>query len=250
MTRRWLLGLLAATALWACGPRSEHARVSVAPSLRWAHGPSRPEAPVLVLVHGLGDTPEGILSLAGALQLEVEPHAPQAPAPWNKGFSWFSPGAASQDPAELCAEVQVAADRIAEDLRRLDLSNKGRRKVALTGFSQGGILAFQLAFRHGELFDVVAPLAGHIPAPCLPSGRPGPTTPQVVAFHGEADPLLPVGNVRDGIDTLARQGWPARLLTYPALTHQVSRALVEDLSQSLENELSGPPTPAPAVSPP
>ena len=249
MKSRWLVGLLAVAALWACGPRPERARVAVAPSLRWAHGPSRPEAPVLVLVHGLGDTPEGILSLTGALQLEVEAHAPQAPAPWNKGFSWFSPGAASQDPAELCTEVQAAADRIAEDLRRLDLSNSGRRKVALTGFSQGGILAFQLAFRHGDLFDVVAPLAGHIPAPCLPSGGPDPTTPPVVAFHGDADPLLPVGNVRDGIDALARQGWPARLLSYPKLTHQVSRALVEDLSQSLENGLSGEAS-APAVLPP
>lgn len=239
MQTRWLTVVLAT--LLACRPRVNPDHAAVAPRLQWAQGPEAPDTPVVVVLHGLGDTPQGILRLASALSLEHEAHAPQAPTPWRGGFSWFSPGATSQDPATLCAEIQSAADGIADDLRQLDLSEGGKRKVALTGFSQGGILAFQLAFRHGELFDLVAPLAGHVPGPCLPEEGPHPSSPPLRAFHGQADGVLPVENVRASIEGLTSRGWSARLQTYPALGHQISSQLVGDLSQTLREGLAGPP---------
>ncbi len=239
------MAFLGVASVAGCEHRPGPERPPAQPTLKWVRGNPDSEAPILVVLHGLGDTPEGILRLAEALPFPHEAHAPQAPSAWGEGFAWFAPGAASQDPQTLCADVRAAADQIAEDLRRLDLSASGRRAVGLTGFSQGGMLAFELAFRHGDLFEVVAPLAGHIPAPCLPSAG-SLRAPTLLAFHGEADPLLPVDNVQAGVASLAQQGWPVRLRTYPGLTHQVSPALLGDLARGLEHHLGpSPPKPSP-----
>lgn len=229
---------LALVLLAACA-RVEPPSPPPALSLDWSRGPANDGAPVLVLLHGLGDSPDGILGLVDALSVPVEAVAPRAPDPWNRGYSWFTPGAAKADPDTFCAETRAAASRVAADLEVLDLDEGGTRPVVLTGFSQGGILSFQLAFSHPSLFDAVAPLAGYVPGPCLPAGAPLAQAPPLTAFHGDADPLLPVDNVREAVSTLEAAGWRAELRTYPGLEHRLSPALVADLSDVISKAKSG-----------
>ena len=196
----------------------------------WKEGP-RPagDAAVLVVIHGLGDRPAGILPLVVG-----------APIPAGNGWSWFSGGAALQDPDAFCAELRQAADALAADLVALDLSHGGSRPVGVTGFSQGGMLAWMLALHHPEHIDAALPLAGYLPRPCLPTGPPPTSAPPVRAFHGEADDRLPVQNQRDAVTALRAQGWDATLQTYPGVKHHLNAEIQADLFSALSDLL--PPT--------
>lgn len=196
----------------------------------WKEGPrAAPNAPVLVVLHGMGDRPEGILPVVYDYPGSLQALAPRAPNAYNMGWSWFSGPASLQDAGAFCDEVRAAAARLALDIEALDLDAGGHRQVGVTGFSQGGMLALALAFNHPEVVDVALPMAGHVPGPCMPTGGPPQGAPPIRAFHGDSDDRLPYAAMRDTVDRLTAQGWDIELATYPGVGHQVSRQMQADL---------------------
>lgn len=233
---------MALAALWlGCSgrPAIEPGPAPGAPALRapapaiqhvWREGP-RPDGPAaaLVVIHGMGDRPAGILPLVVGAPVPLQALAPQARTPAGSGWSWFSGGAAGRDPEQLCAELRSAADALASDLVALDLSQGGARRVGVTGFSQGGMLAWMLALHHPESIDAALPIAGYLPAPCMPDGGPPASAPPIRAFHGEADDRLPVQNQREVVAALQEQGWDVSLQTYPGVKHHLNAQMQADL---------------------
>jgi predicted esterase len=90
-----------------------------------------------------------------------------------------------------------------------------------------------LALHHPDHVDAALPLAGFVPAPCLPSGPPPASAPPVRAFHGDADDRLPVQNQRDVVAALQAQGWDAALRTYPGVRHHLNAEIQADLFSAL-----------------
>ncbi len=202
----------------------------------WTDGPAAsPPAPLVVVLHGLGDRPEGILPLLRGYPSPMQATAPRAPSAFGQGWTWFSSPAAGQDPVRFCAEIRAASDRIAADLRA-DGQGRGR-KTAVTGFSQGGMLAFQLALDHPDLFDLALPISGFVPTPCLPDGPPPAGAAPIVAFHGEADDRVPFAAAQAAVTQLQALGWDVRLVPYPGLGHQISPAMQQDLFATLASGL-------------
>ncbi|MFO7565984.1 MAG: alpha/beta fold hydrolase, partial [Enhygromyxa sp.] len=153
------------------------------------------ELPMLVAIHGLGDSPEGFSSLLEGFDRPVRVILPRALDPHEPGWSWFPIRARDKDVEKLAAGIERAADALAPAIAELAEQRPTLGKPIVTGFSQGGMLAFCLAVHHGELFSAAFPLGGWLPPPLWPKSAAAgdappsapPSAPPIIAFHGDED---------------------------------------------------------------
>lgn len=196
-----------------------------------------PALPLVVAIHGLGDRPESLLAMVEACKLPIRVVAPRGPDPAGDGFSWFDV-AFGPDGATFDAEgIARSADRLAALIDDLKHTRTIPGPVVITGFSQGGILSFAVAVRHPETVGTALPLAGGLPEALvlpdrLPAGSPA-GHPVIHAFHGGADPLLPVGPTRTLVDHLAAAGYTADLTVFEGVEHTVPQAMHAAMCQAV-----------------
>ncbi len=101
-------------------------------------------------------------------------------------------------------------------------------RISLTGLSQGGHGAWVLGARHAGLWAAIAPVCGYAGSP-LPDetafhgpvselARPIASTP-VWAFHGEADPVVPVVATLEMVAAIRSAGGDPKATIYPGVKH-------------------------------
>lgn len=88
-------------------------------------------------------------------------------------------------------------------------------RVYLTGLSMGGHAAWSLAVDQPHRFAAVAPICGHGDPRRAGRMRRLP----IWAFHGEADPVVPLAASRAMVDAVRRCGGEARLTVYRGAGH-------------------------------
>lgn len=190
------------------------------------------DAPIVVAIHGRGDSPKNFRELYKRFGGKVRLLVPKAYTPFHTGFSWFDLHEGMTD-AELGASVGGALER----LHRAVASLVGGKRYIVTGFSQGGILSYGFAARYPAEVRCALPVAGSLPGPLLP----GPKQPaaKTRAFHGEADDVIAAKWGLATVETFKREGADARLTTYPGLGHSISDALLADYFAALAECVDG-----------
>lgn len=209
---------------------------------------------VLLLLHGRGGTPEGMLPLAEALgAAELGRGGAAVLAPAARGNSWyphsFMAPLAHNQPALDSALAMLEA--LLEDVEAAGVASE---RVVLVGFSQGACLASEfvarrprrygalLAFSGGLIGPPGAPLGGFDPdrAPerSRPPGDPAPDDPATgeaavrpasgglagtPVFLGcsDRDPHIPEERVRESAEALARLGGAVTTRIYPDMAHTI-----------------------------
>lgn len=236
---------------------------SPAPSARYASAadmeylevihvpPNRPEAarpgpdaqlPMLIAIHGLGDTPENFQHVISDLPVTVRVIIPRGLDPVDDGFSWFPLRARSQDVAGLSKGISSAADRLARLIAELQRSRPTTGRPVVTGFSQGGMLSFALAVYHPEVIAMAVPVSGWLPPPLWPSALPERRPlPKIVALHGEADAAVKFIPTREAVEHLEKLGWPAILKPYPEVGHAIPPKMRRELYLQLQHALEATP---------
>lgn len=189
--------------------------------------------PLLIVLHGLGDSPEQFSTLFAGLDVPVRLIAPRAPDAWDVGTSWFP----IDDPKRAPAVIAARAELIAKLVEYLGATRAVRGKPIVTGFSQGGYLSFALAARHNAHFASALPIAGALPA-ALPPPKKARAGFRVIAFHGEADQRVPYAEGERAVAKLKSAGVHATLTSYPKLAHAISPALERDYMAALREELA------------
>jgi phospholipase/carboxylesterase len=202
--------------------------------------------PTIVAIHGFGANANDLLGLApylrGGEALMVCPQGalgvgmPDRPG-LVIGWAWFQitggrpPEAAEFERAsrQLQAFVDEALERYPAD----------RRKVLLLGFSQGGVMAYDLFLRHPERYAGLAALSSWLPtelAATAPAASDELKGRPVLVLHGSDDPMIPVERARESRDALLGTGVS---LSYRELEmgHEISpdalRALIEWTEQKV-----------------
>jgi len=178
--------------------------------------------PLIVAVHGMGDRPEGWVSWWDDFPVPARVILPRAPTPYGDGYSWFHYPPAPQE--DITASIKAAGDGLAATIAAVVRARPTVGKPIVTGFSQGGILSFEIAARHPAEIAAAFPLSGGLPVSLVPDARfDAGATPPIVAVHGDADRVVPIRFARDAIARLRVAGFDARLEELPQVGHTVTR---------------------------
>jgi phospholipase/carboxylesterase len=200
--------------------------------------------PLTVAIHGYGDQmgayvgtnsqlcPEGAIGLY-----------PESPFPFENegkiGWTWWlwadsASGMSQQSTKEQSINwILSCIDRVKAKYR-VDTT-----AVFLYGFSQGGMLTYEIGVRYPKRFRGLIPAGGlldykfdslhqfdtlcrHLP---------------LRALHGAYDSLVDFSADQASIDTLRNRGMPAELLRYPA-RHELTKEMMEDARDFVASLLS------------
>jgi len=185
------------------------------------------DAPIVVAIHGRGDTPAAFSALYKRYGGKVRVLSPRAYAPFGDGFSWFAlkPGMSDEELAKNVGESL-------EKLHKSVAAAVGGKRYVVTGFSQGGILSYGFASKFGAEVVCALPVAGSLPGQLLPGEKV--KAAKTRAFHGDADDTIASRWGKATVETFARGGADATIKTYPGLGHSFNQELMTDYFAALD----------------
>jgi phospholipase/carboxylesterase len=168
--------------------------------------------PTVLALHGWGANAHDLLGLApllhGGNALVLCPQGPVAVpiGGGSYGYGWF--------PLNPGAPVDVAAFERGAGALRAFLEGALARypidpaRIVPAGFSQGGVMAYELALRDPGRFAGVVALSSWLPEPLAATLAKTPEHEglPVLIVHGTADPMLDVGKARESRELLRPLG--------------------------------------------
>lgn len=186
--RRWLgavaLALLPGVAL-ACGPDSDCILGDRTYRIEVPSGLASPGA--LVYAHGYQGTSAGTMRNRGLRKLAQDLGVALIAINGVDG-TWNLPGSPSHPDSDGLAEMrylQAVLDD-AEDRFGIDRTN-----VVMTGFSEGGMMVWNVVCKRSDLIRGAVAMSGTFWQP-EPVACDSPAT-SVIHIHGDADPTVPLG---------------------------------------------------------
>ena len=201
--------------------------------------------PTLLTLHGWGANALDLLGLApylcGGKFLLLCPQGPlQVPLGGaGVGYGWFpiTMGGPLDLGAVLAAREELRTF-LADALQRYPIDSK---KLAVLGFSQGGVMAYSLGFGEPERFAALAVLSSWLPQDLLSTLPDVPATEQlpVLIQHGSRDELVDIGRARQSVETLRNLRVPITYREYD-MGHEISARSFGDLSAWLQEKVLSP----------
>jgi phospholipase/carboxylesterase len=195
--------------------------------------------PTVIAIHGWGANAMDLLGLAPILHrgeaLVLSPQGPFALAdPQSRmviGFGWFplSAGARNTDPIEFAKATGLLEEWIDEAIAKYPVD---REHVVLLGFSQGGVMAYDLFLRNPQKYAGLAALSTWFPAELAERAKPSDALKgrPVIVLHGSSDPMIPVDRAQESRDRLLPLGVNVTYREFD-MGHEISpdalRALLE-----------------------
>ena len=181
----------------------------------------------MVLLHGRGDSAQGILSLVDHLE------APRWAfvAPQAAGHTWypnrFVAPIASNEPW-----LSSALQAVTETLEAIQGAGVPPERTVILGFSQGACLALEFAARTGGRFGGVAALSGGLIGETLDEARYQALegTPVFIGCS-DVDAHIPVGRVHESAALLGTLGASVDKRIYPNFGHSVNEDELEAVRQ-------------------
>jgi phospholipase/carboxylesterase len=115
------------------------------------------------------------------------------------------------------------------------------RKLAVLGFSQGGVMAYSLGLGEPERFAAVATLSSWLPKDLLSILPDVPATEQLPLLiqHGSRDELVDVGRARQSVEVLRDLRVPVTYREYD-MGHEINARSLTDLSAWLQEKVLSP----------
>ena len=194
-------------------------------------------SPLVVAIHGRGDKPENWVDDWSTFPEKAWIVLPRAPLPWGSappdggkpGSSWFELRDGMTD-ADLGAAVGDAEAKLWRGISHL-MRDAKKKKLIVTGFSQGGILSFAMAARHPVEVAHAIPVAGSLAGPLLPKNKA--LAAPLFAMHGTEDKVIRIEYGRGAVNAFKEQGNDATLKEYPGVGHQVTMEMRNDWRSAL-----------------
>jgi len=205
--------------------------------------------PTILTLHGRGANAFDLLGLAphlcGGRFLIICPQGPlETPiGPEASGYAWYPMSMGGPpDIASMLASRQRLQQFLDECLARYPIDAK---KLAILGFSQGGVMAYSLALAHSDRFAALAALSSWLPPELVPhlslsdSAQALPTLVQ----HGTQDSTIEVERARHSVEILRQARIPLTYREYE-MGHEIRPRSLSDLSAWLDEKVLLPIVPA------
>lgn len=195
--------------------------------------------PMIVAIHGLGDTPDNFRHLLDEFPEPVRLILPRGIDPTEGGgWSWFPIRARDPDVEALAQGIAHAADRIAAGVEELRQQRPTVGKPIVTGFSQGGMLSFTLAVQHPELFGHAVAIGGWLPPPLLPAEDAKPASFPIDAFNGTDDKAVAYEPTAQVVQALDDRGLTVQLHSYEGVGHMITPQMRRDVFDRLSDAVA------------
>lgn len=201
--------------------------------------------PTLLTLHGFGANTLDLLGLAphlsGGKFLVVCPQGPfQVPiSDAAVGYGWFPiTGAGPINVQAVLDAREQLKTFLADAFERYPIDPK---RLAIVGFSQGGVMAYSLGLCEPERYAGLAALSSWLPKDLLSTFPDVPATEQlpVLIQHGSQDELVDVGRARQSVETLQNVNVPLTYREYE-MGHQINAESLGDLSNWLQEKVLSP----------
>lgn len=210
-----------------------------------AHVPAGPGPhPTILALHGFGASAHDLLGIApianqalpgddllflcpqGPLRLEVAPN--------QFGYAWF-PISEGRDiePSALVGARGVLEGFVDDALERYPIDPE---RLIVMGFSQGGVMAYDLALGRPERYHALIALSSWLPDLVLNGLQPDDARAALTTLliHGTNDPMIAIDNGRDSLEKLKGLGIEAAWGEYE-MGHEINQNALRDLLQWLAN---------------
>jgi phospholipase/carboxylesterase len=201
--------------------------------------------PTILTLHGRGANAFDLLGLAPHLCngkfLMICPQGPlEMPiGPDAVGYAWFPMSMGGPpDMAAILSSQKLLLTFLDQCLQRYPIDAK---KLAVLGFSQGGLMAHSIALAHPERFAALAVLSSWLPEELvegLAIGEEVRSLPTLVQ-HGTQDPMIEVDRARDSVERLRSIMVPLTYREYD-MGHEISSRSLTDLSTWLQEKVLSP----------
>jgi len=200
--------------------------------------------PTVIALHGWGASAHDLIGLAPILHGgEALVLCPQGPlvlqiAPGMAGYGWF-PIASGRppDPLEFARASRGLGEFIDQACARYPVD---RRHVVLLGFSQGGVMAYDLFLRDPSRYAGLAALSSWLPADLARAVAPNEALKgrPVLVMHGTQDPMIPIERARESRDALLPFGLSLSYREFD-MAHEISPDALRTLVGWLEDKVLG-----------
>lgn len=195
--------------------------------------------PMVIAVHGLGDRPEAFIKLFEGFSAPVRLIVPRAPTRMRHGGgAWMTTRMAENKPEKLARELRNSGQAVAALAETLRKSRPTVGRPIITGFSQGGMVSFQVAAMHPEVFSAAFPIGGWLPPSLWPKQQPKGNLPIIRALHGTDDPIVPYAPTERAVAALKAVGFDATLTGFPGVRHAVVPKVRSALFEHLRRHVS------------
>jgi len=193
-------------------------------------------------LHGRGANAMDLLGLAplqcGGKFLMICPQGPlETPiGPGMTGYTWYPMSMGG--PPDVDALLSSRRELEAFIERCLASYPIDRKKFALLGFSQGGVMSYSLALTHPERFAALAVLSSWLPKELearLNVSDAVQALPTLIQ-HGTQDPMIEVDRARDSVERLRQLKLPLTFREYD-MAHEIAARSLRDLSAWLEEKV-------------
>lgn len=201
--------------------------------------------PTILALHGWGASAHDLLGLSPLLHGgEALVLCPQGPVevPIQEGivgYGWFPITASGpMDPLAFAAGQRAVREFLDTAVERYPVD---RNKLILMGFSQGGVMAYDLALRQPERFAGLIALSSWLPpelAEEVPSSDALQNLPTLVV-HGTEDPMIPISMAQASRDALLKLQVPTVYREYP-MGHEIRPEALREILTWLEEKVISP----------
>jgi phospholipase/carboxylesterase len=201
--------------------------------------------PTILTLHGRGANALDLLGLAPYLGagrfLVICPQGPlETPiGPEATGYAWYpmSKGG-SPDVEEILTSRQRLQQFLDGCLARYPIDSQ---KLAVLGFSQGGVMAYSLALANPEHFAALVALSSWLPPELLRELSLGDSARflPILIQHGTEDSMIEVERARHSVEIVRQAGLPVTYREYQ-MGHEIRPKSLSDLSAWLEENVLSP----------
>jgi phospholipase/carboxylesterase len=181
-------------------------------------------ASLIILLHGHGSNGDDMIGLARAMQSQFPNAAFVAPdglqSMGGVARRWFPVTTASQDELAAGANTALSAVEAFIDTEGTRYG-VGRERTVLVGFSQGTIVALNLAIKTQRPLAAIVGFSGMLAATSVDDAT-GPTTP-ITLIHGALDRVVPASAVTSAESTLKKAGFSVTTAVFDGLAHSIDQ---------------------------
>jgi phospholipase/carboxylesterase len=198
----------------------------------------------VILLHGWGAPGDDLVPLAEALKRpDARFFVPAAPLPeMGGGRAWWHLNPIARlphaDTDQLAAGFQpseevVAARSAVQALIATVIERYAPAMVALVGFSQGAMLATDVALAAAPGVERVVAMSGVLLMDSVPAlTAPHPTKPRFLLSHGRQDPVVPFANGSRAKALLEKYGFSVTWRPFDG-GHEIPSPVLSDVAQFL-----------------